>query len=101
VPHFLSHYDHVPLHRLWTFATLQDDLSLPRTRAHSGLPGLPKRSSRIAQGREFWSGSQGAEARRRRCGIGGELVPSPGCGWSLARPNDTVQFMVAFKPQSG
>jgi hypothetical protein len=29
VPHFLPHYDHVPLHRLWTFATLQDDLSLP------------------------------------------------------------------------
>jgi hypothetical protein len=27
VPHFLSHYDHVPLHRLWTFATLQDELS--------------------------------------------------------------------------
>jgi hypothetical protein len=29
VPHFLSHYDHIPLHRLWTFATLQDDLSSP------------------------------------------------------------------------
>jgi hypothetical protein len=29
VPHFLSHYDHIPLHRLWTFATLQDDLSPP------------------------------------------------------------------------
>jgi hypothetical protein len=28
VPHFLPHYDHIPLHRLWTFATLQDDLSL-------------------------------------------------------------------------
>jgi hypothetical protein len=28
VPHFLSHYDHVPLHRLWTFATLQNDLSI-------------------------------------------------------------------------
>jgi hypothetical protein len=29
VPHILLHYDHIPLHRLWTFATLQDDLSLP------------------------------------------------------------------------
>lgn len=28
MPHFLPHYDHIPLHRLWTFATLQDDLSL-------------------------------------------------------------------------
>jgi len=27
VPYFLSHYDHVPLHRLWTFVTLQDDLT--------------------------------------------------------------------------
>ena len=29
MPYFLPHYDHIPLHRLWTFATLQDDLSLP------------------------------------------------------------------------
>ena len=28
MPFFLPHYDHIPLHRLWTFATLQDDLSL-------------------------------------------------------------------------
>jgi hypothetical protein len=27
VPQFLPHYDHIPLHRLWTFATLQDDLT--------------------------------------------------------------------------
>jgi len=27
--YFLPHYDHIPLHRLWTFATLQDDLTLP------------------------------------------------------------------------
>ena len=24
----LPHYDHIPLHRLWAFTTLQDDLSL-------------------------------------------------------------------------
>ena len=29
MPHILPYYDHIPLHRLWTFATLQDDLSLP------------------------------------------------------------------------
>jgi len=29
VPHILPHYDHIPLHRLWTFITLQTDLSLP------------------------------------------------------------------------
>ncbi|HET9218129.1 MAG TPA: hypothetical protein VFR18_14180 [Terriglobia bacterium] len=28
MPQFLPHYDHIPLHRLWTFATLQDDLNL-------------------------------------------------------------------------
>lgn len=28
MPYYLPHYDHIPLHRLWTFATLQDDLSL-------------------------------------------------------------------------
>ena len=27
MPQFLPHYDHIPLHRLWTFATLQDDLN--------------------------------------------------------------------------
>jgi hypothetical protein len=29
VPHILPHYDPIPLHRLCTFATLQDDLSFP------------------------------------------------------------------------
>lgn len=27
--HILPHYDHIPLHRLWAFITLQVDLSLP------------------------------------------------------------------------
>jgi hypothetical protein len=27
--YLLPHYEHVPLHRLWTFATLQGELTLP------------------------------------------------------------------------
>ena len=29
MPNILPHYDHIPLHRLWAFATVQGDLSLP------------------------------------------------------------------------
>jgi len=29
VPKILPHYDHIPLHRLWAFITLQTDLTLP------------------------------------------------------------------------
>ena len=33
VTYFLPHYVHIPLHRLWAFATLQDELS-PSEQAH-------------------------------------------------------------------
>ena len=29
VPKVLTHYDHIPLHRLWAFIRLQTDLTLP------------------------------------------------------------------------
>ena len=29
MPHILPHYDHIPLHRLWAFITLQVDMTLP------------------------------------------------------------------------
>ena len=28
MPNIQPHYDHIPLHRLWAFATIQVDLSL-------------------------------------------------------------------------